>query len=53
MNTKTQYHDLAMQLKSTHFIVRLATYRYYNMDQLVAQALTLFKKMLNKELLVN
>ena len=39
-----QYHGLARQLKSTHFVGRLATYRYYNMDQVVAQALTLFKQ---------
>jgi len=25
-----------------HFVGRLATYRYYNMDQVMAQALTLF-----------
>jgi len=49
----SQYHDLARQLKSIHFVGRLATYRYYNMDQVVAQALTLFKKLRNKELLVN
>jgi UDP-galactopyranose mutase len=28
-----------------HFVGRLATYRYYNMDQVVAQALTLVAKM--------
>jgi len=27
-----------------HFVGRLATYKYYNMDQVVAQALTTFKK---------
>jgi len=27
-----------------HFVGRLATYKYYNMDQVVAQALTVFKK---------
>jgi len=27
------------------FVVRLATYRYYNMDQVVAQALTLYTKL--------
>ena len=27
-----------------HFVGRLATYKYYNMDQVVAQALTLFSK---------
>lgn len=28
-----------------HFVGRLATYKYYNMDQVVAQALSLFKKL--------
>jgi UDP-galactopyranose mutase len=27
-----------------HFLGRLGTYKYYNMDQVVAQALTLYKK---------
>ncbi|WP_432714345.1 UDP-galactopyranose mutase [Pedobacter sp.] len=48
-----KYHDLASQLQSTHFVGRLATYKYYNMDQVVAQALTVFKKIRNKEILVN
>ena len=38
-----QYHDLARQMPEVHFAGRLATYKYYNMDQVVAQALTLFK----------
>jgi UDP-galactopyranose mutase len=28
-----------------HFVGRLATYRYYNMDQVVGQALTLYEKL--------
>ena len=28
-----------------HFVGRLATYKYYNMDQIVAQALTVYSKM--------
>jgi UDP-galactopyranose mutase len=28
-----------------HFSGRLATYKYYNMDQVVAQSLTLYKKL--------
>ncbi len=48
-----KYHDLAKQLQSVHFVGRLATYKYYNMDQVVAQALTLFKKIRNKEIMVN
>jgi UDP-galactopyranose mutase len=27
-----------------HFVGRLATYKYYNMDQVVAQALTVFSR---------
>jgi UDP-galactopyranose mutase len=27
------------------FVGRLATYKYYNMDQVVAQSLTLFKRL--------
>jgi UDP-galactopyranose mutase len=33
----------AEKLNTVHFVERLATYRYYNMDQVVAQALTTFK----------
>jgi UDP-galactopyranose mutase len=39
-----QYESLAQQAAGTHFVGRLATYRYYNMDQVVAQALTLCAK---------
>lgn len=39
-----KYQALAEQLKNTFFVGRLATYRYYNMDQVVAQALSTFKK---------
>jgi UDP-galactopyranose mutase len=39
-----QYEALAQQASGTHFVGRLATYRYYNMDQVVAQALTLCAK---------
>jgi UDP-galactopyranose mutase len=39
-----QYESLAEQAAGTHFVGRLATYRYYNMDQVVAQALTLCAK---------
>jgi UDP-galactopyranose mutase len=30
-------------MKRVHFTGRLATYKYYNMDQVVAQSLKLFK----------
>ncbi len=32
-----------------HFVGRLASYRYYNMDQVVGAALTVFKKIQNRE----
>jgi UDP-galactopyranose mutase len=38
-----KYKTLADQ-SETYFVGRLATYRYYNMDQVVAQALSTFKK---------
>ncbi len=40
-----KYAELAQQTKDVHFAGRLATYRYYNMDQVVAQALTLVKQL--------
>jgi UDP-galactopyranose mutase len=40
-----QYHKLAQVTPDVHFVGRLATYKYYNMDQVVAQALTLFTKL--------
>lgn len=39
-----KYQQLADTMTNTYFVGRLATYKYYNMDQVVAQALTLFKK---------
>lgn len=39
-----RYQELADETPNVHFVGRLATYRYYNMDQVVAQALTLFGK---------
>lgn len=41
-----KYQLLASREKNVHFAGRLATYKYYNMDQVVAQALTLYKKIL-------
>ena len=38
---------LAAGLKNVHFTGRLATYKYYNMDQVVAQSLTLFKTLIS------
>jgi UDP-galactopyranose mutase len=39
-----RYEALARAEQGVHFVGRLATYRYYNMDQVVAQALTLCTK---------
>jgi UDP-galactopyranose mutase len=39
-----QYQALAEATAGVHFVGRLATYKYYNMDQVVAQALTLFAR---------
>ncbi|MDQ2712140.1 MAG: UDP-galactopyranose mutase [Acidobacteriota bacterium] len=39
-----KYAELAAQHERVRFVGRLATYRYYNMDQVVAQALTLCKQ---------
>jgi UDP-galactopyranose mutase len=38
-----KYEELANKT-DTYFVGRLATYKYYNMDQVVAQALSTFKK---------
>jgi UDP-galactopyranose mutase len=38
-----KYQQLAAGMKRVHFTGRLATYKYYNMDQVVAQSLKLFK----------
>jgi UDP-galactopyranose mutase len=37
-----RYRELAHATPRVHFVGRLATYRYYNMDQVVAQALKLY-----------
>ena len=41
-----RYQQLADEA-GVHFVGRLATYKYYNMDQVVAQALTLYAKLAN------
>jgi len=41
-----QYQALAEATDGVHFLGRLGTYKYYNMDQVVAQALTLYAKMI-------
>lgn len=40
-----KYEALANATRGVHFVGRLATYKYYNMDQIVGQALTLGAKM--------
>jgi len=42
-----KYQALADSTPNVHFVGRLATYKYYNMDQVVAQALTLCSKLQN------
>lgn len=39
-----RYEALARKTKDVWFVGRLATYRYYNMDQVVGQALATFKQ---------
>src|SRR6202011_3354294 len=39
-----QYQALADSTRNVHFVGRLATYKYYNMDQVVAQALAEFER---------
>jgi UDP-galactopyranose mutase len=39
-----QYQALCVETPNVIFAGRLATYKYYNMDQVVAQALTLYSK---------
>jgi UDP-galactopyranose mutase len=40
-----RYKQLAETLDDVHFTGRLGTYKYYNMDQVVAQSLSLFEKL--------
>ncbi|MBV9824112.1 MAG: UDP-galactopyranose mutase [Alphaproteobacteria bacterium] len=39
-----RYENLALRTKDVWFVGRLATYRYYNMDQVVGQALSTFRR---------
>ena len=39
-----QYKALADETPGVYFVGRLATYQYYNMDQVTAQALAMFKR---------
>ncbi len=44
-----KYQLLADSTPDTFFSGRLATYKYYNMDQVIAQSLTLYKKIMQAE----
>ena len=51
-----KYKALADATTSAYFVGRLATYKYYNMDQVIAQALTVFNKIpvtSNENVMVN
>ena len=41
-----RYEALGDQTRGVHFLGRLGTYKYYNMDQCVAQALAYYRKVL-------
>ncbi len=43
-----KYRELAEKTEDVHFVGRLATYKYYNMDQVVAQALATARKILGE-----
>lgn len=44
-----KYQQLTLGLKNVYFTGRLATYKYYNMDQVVAQSLTMYKKIIAQQ----
>jgi UDP-galactopyranose mutase len=44
-----KYEALALDTPGVHFVGRLATYRYYNMDQVVGQALATFRRIAERE----
>jgi UDP-galactopyranose mutase len=44
-----KYQALAEHTPRVHFVGRLATYKYYNMDQVTAQALALFDRLAGTE----
>ncbi|WP_294231556.1 UDP-galactopyranose mutase [uncultured Chryseobacterium sp.] len=43
-----RYKKLADEMPDVYFTGRLGTYKYYNMDQVVAQSLALFRKILKE-----
>ncbi len=44
-----KYEALALEARNVTFAGRLATYRYYNMDQVVGQALATWRRMMERE----
>ncbi|MDB5461319.1 MAG: UDP-galactopyranose mutase, partial [Caulobacteraceae bacterium] len=44
-----KYEALALQTPDVTFVGRLATYRYYNMDQVAGQALATYRKIAERE----
>jgi UDP-galactopyranose mutase len=44
-----RYEALALQTPNVHFVGRLAAYRSYNMDQVVGQALSTYKRIAARE----
>jgi UDP-galactopyranose mutase len=44
-----RYEALALATPNVHFVGRLATYRYYNMDQVVGQALATYRRIAEAE----
>jgi UDP-galactopyranose mutase len=44
-----RYEALALETPQVQFVGRLATYRYYNMDQVVGQALATFRRIAERE----
>ena len=44
-----RYEALALETPGVHFVGRLATYRYYNMDQVVGQALATYRRIAEAE----
>ncbi|HEX2641418.1 MAG TPA: UDP-galactopyranose mutase [Thermoanaerobaculia bacterium] len=44
-----RYQALAEATQDVHFVGRLATYKYYNMDQVVAQALSVYARIVGQK----
>lgn len=47
-----RYAALAEATPGVHFVGRLASYKYYNMDQVVVQALSVFDKLVKSRRIV-